>query len=327
MRIYCISNELIPLSEESIFTKEEEVEDIIASNLGAVFPDEDRELLLLGRQVECDGRYIDVLAVDRKGNLVIIEIKYNKMNPREVIGQVLDYASCIENWDTDQLLKHSKTGITADKLREFLGIEAGEPIINRKQILVLLSNVEDEIAKRLIRYLRERGVPIYYILYRTFLDKQGNKYIAFETIVGEDVVPQRSKQVERYPSLKEHLSRLRDIGLKGLADIIEKYWEENPNKVRPRAHLRVYLLEDYVRIEINTNKTSPYVWFYVKPLPQDKLSKVVKVLESRGLKIDREKIKELTEEKVTEKSIASLKGAEGLRKLEEIIKDLLDWRK
>lgn len=60
-----------------------------------VFLGEDKELLLLGRQVECNGKYMYVLAVDKKGNTVVVEIKHNRMDSGEVIGQLLDYASCM----------------------------------------------------------------------------------------------------------------------------------------------------------------------------------------------------------------------------------------
>jgi RecB family endonuclease NucS len=49
--------------------------------------------MILGRQVhtEHDG-YIDILGLNKDGDLVIVELKRNK-TPRDVIAQCLDYAS------------------------------------------------------------------------------------------------------------------------------------------------------------------------------------------------------------------------------------------
>ncbi|GAG88860.1 unnamed protein product, partial [marine sediment metagenome] len=51
------------------------------------------ELLIIGRQVTTDfGGRIDLLAIDRQGDITIIELKRNK-TPRDIVAQVLDYAS------------------------------------------------------------------------------------------------------------------------------------------------------------------------------------------------------------------------------------------
>ena len=51
------------------------------------------DLLLLGQQVATAyGHAIDILALDRDGNLVLLELKPGR-TPRDVVAQVLDYAS------------------------------------------------------------------------------------------------------------------------------------------------------------------------------------------------------------------------------------------
>jgi RecB family endonuclease NucS len=53
------------------------------------------EILVLGREVSTDfGGRIDILGLDRDGNPVVIECKRDR-TPRDIIAQVLDYASCI----------------------------------------------------------------------------------------------------------------------------------------------------------------------------------------------------------------------------------------
>lgn len=51
------------------------------------------DLLLLGSQIATDhGKAVDVLALDGDENLVILELKRGR-TPRDVVAQVLDYAS------------------------------------------------------------------------------------------------------------------------------------------------------------------------------------------------------------------------------------------
>src|SRR5438270_12990198 len=61
------------------------------------------DVLVLGREVitEFGGR-IDVLAIDRAGNLVIIECKRHR-TPRDIIAQILDYASWVTQLSTRQV--------------------------------------------------------------------------------------------------------------------------------------------------------------------------------------------------------------------------------
>ena len=72
---------------------EKRLEDALDADLPIVAPG----LMLLGRQIQTDnGKYIDLLAVDSEGSLVVIELKRNR-TPREVVAQVLDYAYWVQN--------------------------------------------------------------------------------------------------------------------------------------------------------------------------------------------------------------------------------------
>lgn len=53
------------------------------------------DVLVIGRQVTTAfGGIIDLLAIDREGELYVIELKRAR-TPREVVAQVLDYASWV----------------------------------------------------------------------------------------------------------------------------------------------------------------------------------------------------------------------------------------
>ena len=71
------------------FDNETRLEDILSADIGIINPD----LLVIGRQVVTSyGKYIDLLAIDTNGHLVVIELKRDK-TPREIVAQLLDYGS------------------------------------------------------------------------------------------------------------------------------------------------------------------------------------------------------------------------------------------
>ena len=69
-------------------TEPYDLEPWIESNPEIIGPD----ITVIGRQVMTKSGPLDLLAIDRSGNLVIIEIKRDKL-PREALTQAIDYAS------------------------------------------------------------------------------------------------------------------------------------------------------------------------------------------------------------------------------------------
>ena len=61
--------------------------------------------LLIGRQVYTDfGKYIDLLAIDATGSIIIIELKKHK-TPRDVVAQTIDYAAWVENLSSEKFVQ------------------------------------------------------------------------------------------------------------------------------------------------------------------------------------------------------------------------------
>ena len=58
------------------------------------------DVLVIGREIATEnGGRIDILAINQEGDLSIIELKRDR-TPRDVIAQVLDYASWVASLDT-----------------------------------------------------------------------------------------------------------------------------------------------------------------------------------------------------------------------------------
>jgi hypothetical protein len=59
-------------------------------------------LKIIGRQVLTRSGPLDLLAIDRTGSVVVIELKRDRL-PREALAQAIDYAADIATWSLDKL--------------------------------------------------------------------------------------------------------------------------------------------------------------------------------------------------------------------------------
>jgi hypothetical protein len=131
------------------------------------------ELAIFGRQVVTinNGR-IDLLALDRDANCVIIELKKGR-TPREVIAQLLDYASWVVDLNFDELeniaRRYDGNSLTAAYERVF-----GAPLpetVNTSHHMVLVASQLDASSERIIGYLAEQHeVGINAVFFTFFAD-------------------------------------------------------------------------------------------------------------------------------------------------------------
>ena len=78
---------------------ESRLEDILDKDISIASPN----WLVIGRQVRTEhGQFVDLLAIDRDANLVVLELKRDKTY-RDIVAQVLDYGSWVRNLKDDQI--------------------------------------------------------------------------------------------------------------------------------------------------------------------------------------------------------------------------------
>jgi len=64
---------------------------------------EDTNILIIGRQVLTKlGSYIDLLGIDKSGDLVVIELKRDR-TPRDCIAQIIEYAADVNELTYDEI--------------------------------------------------------------------------------------------------------------------------------------------------------------------------------------------------------------------------------
>ncbi|GAA5504168.1 endonuclease NucS [Deinococcus xinjiangensis] len=173
--------------------QESTLENALKADLSIVDPD----LMLLATQVQTDhGKRIDVLAMDRQGDLVILELKRDK-TPREVVTQALDYAAWIKTLSAEKIEEiyaaaHPDTDLPTGFADAFGTPEQYPEAINLRQRMIIVASSLDAITERIVAYLSEFGVPVNAVFFRAF--KQGDtEYLARTWLIDPNTAEQRAE--------------------------------------------------------------------------------------------------------------------------------------
>jgi hypothetical protein len=166
-------------------------------DIGVLSPD----LLVIGRQVETDhGGYIDLLCLDRNGDVIVVELKRDK-TPREVTAQVLDYASWVRDLSNEQITRIAEAYLArkgqydlSQAFRERFGTELPE-VVNEDHSLLVVGSSIDLSSERIIRYLSDvHGVKINAVTFNYFAEPSGAEHIARVFLLEPEKVEKRSVQ-------------------------------------------------------------------------------------------------------------------------------------
>ncbi len=181
---------------------EKQLEDWIEKDVSIISPN----LILIGRQVTTDfGGAIDLLAIDRAGNVVVIELKKEK-TPRNVVAQVLDYASWISELPPERISEIARDYLKKsleDAFRDKFGVDLPEiKIEDPKMIIVAIE--ADESTKRVVKFLSEKyGMSINIVNFDLFRDESGNMYLLRTYLLDPSDVERKYIERERRKINKE----------------------------------------------------------------------------------------------------------------------------
>ena len=199
---------LIPAPETNI-EFEEHLETWLENSPRQVLARED--FLWIGRQASAsdeDGTiFPDLLGVDSKGNLIIVELKKNQA-PRDVIAQLLEYASWAYELSDAQIYEiaeayfEDREGFQGrafdDVFKEIFDISETDeiPPLNQKLRLFIVAKEIPTRVARVCRFLRtSHGMDIICIDVSTFQTESGEKLVSMETKVGdEDVITSKAQR-------------------------------------------------------------------------------------------------------------------------------------
>lgn len=163
---------VVPLELES------RLEDILDREIGIANPD----WMVVGRQVITPhGGRVDLLAIDRDGNLVVLELKRSHM-ARDIVTQVLDYGSWVSALRAEDIAPifneyrkkrfpgEPSLSIDAAFCRRF-GLKSMPEELNERHELVIVGSEFDSDTERIVTYLSDtHGVNINAVFFRVFKD-------------------------------------------------------------------------------------------------------------------------------------------------------------
>lgn len=185
---------LVPLKPTSMHEQgilEKTMEQWIADSPEAVLPEDERRVLVIWQETPFEN-VTDVIAIDARGDVVIIEIKRGQ-TPRDVIAQTLEYAADVAEWDYDTLNRRAKEYFDArsvkyasllDAFRSTFAIADGaEPQFNQHQRIFIVAEQIEENIERTARWLLKRGVSITCVSYTLHASDERDHVLDFTEVV------------------------------------------------------------------------------------------------------------------------------------------------
>jgi hypothetical protein len=265
------------LSEQGY--KEENLREWILDNPRSILGE---DILIIGREVQVQniGDAIDLLGIDRDGNVVVIELKAGSLSGN-VDFQALKYAAYTSYWDWDHLsaqfdkFTDSKWGQKLydgefdfnEKLESFCNDEYE---LNQNQRILLVGEAIRERLDLVVRWLSERDVEISVLEVdllqdgsQLYLDTEQTVPIPEDTI--SEISPNTSKEPWKVDGKSWHLDKkLNDDTADHLREIVEvlgnvesldgPHWgqkqyvsfkQDRKNRVIARTRTEVFKVEIY----------------------------------------------------------------------------------
>lgn len=176
-----------------IDNEEKVLEDWLESNPDGIV--EDGNILIIGRQVATNlGGFVDLLGVDREGNVVVMELKRDR-TPRDTIAQSLEYASFSEQLDMNQLEKILQSYLNDESLslaehhREYFELGSDEAVaFNKEQRIVVIGQRITPEIRQTASFLRSKGMRVTCVEFSFFKDSNGTSLLSQEIVVGKESV-------------------------------------------------------------------------------------------------------------------------------------------
>ena len=224
IRIWSVGGDALTEIPSQTVDLESRLEDWMESDVSVLSDD----LLVIGRQLDTDGGGIlDLLCLDRVGDLVLVELKRGK-TPRDVVAQALDYAAWVAALSYEAVVEigdrtHGGAGRLEAAFRARFDADLPDVVNAEHRLLVVASEVDPQ-SERIIRYLSEtHGVPINAVTFNYFRADDGRELLARTHLIepeaaeGQQARKAGSKR-RRGTTVEVHRERAERLGLVHLFD-------------------------------------------------------------------------------------------------------------
>lgn len=242
----------VTISQDKI-DLESRIEEWLRQDIGLV----SNNLLVIGQQVSTDyGGSIDLLAIDSVGNLVILELKRDK-TPRDIVAQVLDYASWVQGLGHESIEEIATTFLKNNTFEQAFRtkFQTDLPdVLNERHRMYIVASSLDSATERIVKYLSEtHDVDINVATFAYFKTADG-ELLGRSLLLDEIEVQTRaeSKSTRRKPP--RSLEELRGLAeQQGVLDLYDKALKElcplfdGMNRTRTNVALVGHMGENKVR--------------------------------------------------------------------------------
>ncbi len=198
------------------------------------------DLAVIGEQIPTKTGLVDFLAIDRAGNLVVVELKRDRL-PREALAQAVDYASDVAGWDADKVsevcVKYADQTVQ-DLLNESFGsIDLGDLVINKVQRILLVGFSIEEPLQRMIEWLSSTyGVSVNAIVLAYIRTESGDELIARTMVIPEEIDRERVSRRQLQISMSDEPG---SYGPDELVALLRSYLTES--RLTPRRMREIVL--------------------------------------------------------------------------------------
>ena len=166
------------------------LEDWIENNPSGIVADS--KLLIIGRQVQTNlGGFIDLLALDRWGDLVVLELKRGR-TPRETIAQALEYAAYAVQLDYDQIESLARQYQDDDGMnlvevhRGYFGLGLDDGVsFNKNQRIVIVGETITPEIRETARFLNDKGLRVTCLEFSFFRTEDGKRLLSGDTVIAD----------------------------------------------------------------------------------------------------------------------------------------------
>jgi hypothetical protein len=168
-----------------------------------------QELLLIAKELLLpSGLRLDLLAIDKQANLVVIELKRDESG-RDVEWQAIKYASYCSSFSQDEIFGYYAQYLQSDAdeaqlaIEEFIDEELDN--LNQGQQIILVAREFHSDVVSAVLWLRDYGIEIKCIRLRPYVDSDDDLFITPDVIIP---LPEAKDYLERREAKQREAKRV-----------------------------------------------------------------------------------------------------------------------
>ena len=225
VKLWKVEGDRLAAVESVRLDLEDRLERWLCEDIGLLSDD----LMVIGRQIRQYGGVLDLLAADREGNLVVIELKRGQ-TPREVVAQALDYASWVKRLGREDVERYALEYLDKPFDQAFQSAFDCRPpeVVNERQRMYIVASSLDASTQRIVEYLADtQGVDINAATF-SYFNVAGGEFVARSMLLDDDEdLPGRRRRVTRRRATKRQTVRVEDghLVVEFPEDDLKKRWE------------------------------------------------------------------------------------------------------